>query len=155
MEFKHLLLTFVIFTFVSLLNSIEYKNCQPGIAEVLDVKVSNCDGEKRCPLYQGSDVIIGISFTPTSDIEKVVTELHGVLNGIPAPFKNPNKDGCHESGLICPLIANKSQYYNSSIFIKKWYPTIDVGVKYQLKDGNGTVILCVEIPSTIKNEKQN
>uniref|UniRef100_A0A915IRW1 MD-2-related lipid-recognition domain-containing protein n=1 Tax=Romanomermis culicivorax TaxID=13658 RepID=A0A915IRW1_ROMCU len=39
------------------------------------------------------------------------------------PFPLPNPDGCRDSGLECPLVAESDNSYNQSLEIKSIYPS--------------------------------
>ena len=55
---------------------------------------------------------------------KLTSVVHGVIGRIKVPFPLPNPDGCKNSGLTCPLAANKQVTFKASIPVSTTYPSV-------------------------------
>nr|QBQ04002.1 MD2 domain protein general type [Hemigrapsus sanguineus] len=118
-----------------------------GSAQVntANIIVTGCDQPSQpCIFRKGTMATIKLPFTPTSQISAVKAEVHGILGGVPIPFPLPNSNACNMSGLNCPLVAGEQYTYQASLPIKRIYPSIGLEVKWELKDGDNSLV-CIMI----------
>lgn len=87
--------------------------------------------------------VMKISFFNYSD------QLNISFQGIDVPFNLPNNNACVDSHIKCPLVQGRSYVYEASFPVMKFYPRVDVDVRYELKDSEDKDIVCVLIPVKI------
>merc|ERR1712150_291039 len=94
-------------------------------------------------------VSCNVEFTPSEDVTKATSVVHGVLAGIPIPFPIDNPNGCVDSGLTCPVKSGSDVTYSTSLFVKSEYPNVRVTVEWELRDQNGDDVFCIKLPAQI------
>nr|CAD7592311.1 unnamed protein product [Timema genevievae] len=103
------------------------------------ITVSGCtDQQPVCVLKRRTNTTIDITFTPCKycsieDLKKVTTVVHGIVAGVPVLFNVPDPEAC-DTCLKCPLSANSSYDYRATLPIARFYPTIQLIVKWELQD---------------------
>ncbi|EFA02898.2 Protein NPC2 homolog-like Protein [Tribolium castaneum] len=128
----------------------EYEDCGSKPDSLLSVRVSDCEEDQICTLQKGKNASIEITFT-NAESNTVSAKVYGVLAGVVEtefPFPYPN--ACLNSGLTCPIAADETYTYQTTLFVYPTYPNIPVHVKWELVDDNGSDIICVLIPAKIK-----
>ncbi|GIY61875.1 ML domain-containing protein [Caerostris darwini] len=144
------LITFIVCFYFSVpAYGMNYTDCSPENIHVLDVSVSNCEGEAWCPLYRGNFTDLSIVFQVDSEVNNLTALVHGGVGGVFLKFNHKAKNALHwGSGLICPLVPGKIYNYTTSINVKKMYPPIKSVVRWQLMEGQNKIV-CVLIPGEI------
>lgn len=126
-----------------------FTDCGSVNGQVSSVTVSNCpEGQTECALTRGTDADITIKFSSKEESKTLKAVVHGVIAGVPIPFRLPQSDAC-KTGVSCPLESGESYTYSNKLSIKNSYPPLAVRVRYELKDDNGADVICVEIPCKI------
>ncbi|XP_041981412.1 ecdysteroid-regulated 16 kDa protein-like [Aricia agestis] len=127
-----------------------YTDCGSKLATIDNVGVSGCaEDAKECVLKRNSNATISIDFTPSVEVDKLETEVHGIIMNLPVPFPLPQPDACHDSGLKCPIKAGTKAAYATTLPILKSYPKVKVEVKWELKNDKDESIICIMIPAKI------
>ncbi|NP_001093080.1 ecdysteroid-regulated 16 kDa protein-like [Bombyx mandarina] len=122
-----------------------FKDCGSKLATVHNVTVSGCEeSSSHCILKRNTDATIGLQFTPLHNIDRINTEVHGVIMNIPIPFPLPESDACKDNGLTCPLKEGTLADYKATLPILKSYPKVTVEVKWELQSEHGDLV-CVLI----------
>ncbi|CAO1419541.1 unnamed protein product [Diamesa hyperborea] len=143
----------VLINYVMYSQSVEFTDCGSVTGSFSKISVTNCSSTegKRCILTRNSNATIQIDFSLNNDVE--VTEVkavcHGIIMGMAVPFPLPNSDGCSGCNLVCPLKKGENYEYSTTLPVLKVYPQATVDVKWELKDNNNNVIICVLIPAKI------
>ena len=100
---------------------IEYDDCGSD-ASISVVDITPCPDDIPCPLKRGGNAKIQIKFTPTKDYDSVESVCHGVIGGLPLPFKLEHPDGCKpdsKSGLTCPLKKGTEYMFTYQVVVIK------------------------------------
>ncbi|KAJ8308879.1 hypothetical protein KUTeg_013753 [Tegillarca granosa] len=127
---KHFFILSVTFCLVGAI----FKDCGSK-GKVSSVTISGCDGKGPCPLKRGTNASITITFNSEQETSKqLLVKIYGVIAGVPVPFNPPNKDGCKNSGISCPVVQNKAYSYTAVIPVLEHYPKIELAVKYELQE---------------------
>ncbi|KAK9497097.1 hypothetical protein O3M35_004474 [Rhynocoris fuscipes] len=146
------LYTFLFLFVILFLVKIEskYSDCGSTIGEFTSVNISSCSEQSIfCPLKRGTSVNLSVGIHTKKEIEQINVRVHGIIAGIPVPFKVPQPDACHNSGLICPLPENYNETYTATLPILNKYPKIAVTVLWELLNENQEKIICISIPAKI------
>lgn len=153
-----LILTALIATFLPLQAlALKYSVCEPekSLAEVKDVKVSDCDGlQDACPFVRGFNKSIELDFMPKQKVEQVKVKVAGKLNALPVPFHVNPDNACGNYGFNCPLDAGKPYKFQLTLPILRTYPKINVDVFVRLVDEKGDILACVEMPARIQEPQK-
>ncbi|XP_059045099.1 ecdysteroid-regulated 16 kDa protein [Achroia grisella] len=127
-----------------------YTDCGSPLASIEKIEVSGCnDDAKECVLRRNTNVTISIEFTPSKDIDSLVTEVHGVIMNLPVPFPLPQPNACQDTGLKCPLKAGTKVSYKATLPVLKSYPKVKVDVKWELKTEEDEDVVCILLSSRI------
>ncbi|KAK3912614.1 NPC intracellular cholesterol transporter 2-like protein a [Frankliniella fusca] len=123
------------------------------LADFIKAEVSDCsDDTPKCPLYRGKNVSITLKFKTKKEIKEVQHIVHGTVAGVPVPFPLASPDACQNTGLQCPLQVGEHTY-NYALFVKPIYPKLKVSVKWELKNEDHKNIVCINIPSELKDSQ--
>ncbi|XP_076252820.1 ecdysteroid-regulated 16 kDa protein-like [Rhynchophorus ferrugineus] len=127
-----------------------YTDCGSADGSIIDVSVTNCaPTARRCILKRNTNATMTINFKSNVKSDSLTAEVHGIIMGVPVAFDLPNTDGCKDSGIVCPLSADSSYEYTTTMPIKSSYPRITVEIKWQLIDDEGKNVICALIPAKI------
>jgi len=115
--------------------TVKYANCKSEFT-IKQVRVNPCESTDgvRCPLKKGTSPKVSVTFVPNRDVRNLSATVHGIISTIPTEFPLPNKNGCSQSNLTCPLEAGKEYTYTQSVPILASYPNINVLVRWALDD---------------------
>lgn len=138
-----------LFAVISTAYCIQWKDCGSKQGKVTKVSVEGCETASECPLKKGTNVSFEVDFSTKEQVTKATAVVHGVIAGVPIPFKIPNADGCKNSNLACPLASGSSNQYKTSIYVDPSYPKVRLVVKWELQDQNSNDIFCIELPAAI------
>ncbi|XP_067848103.1 NPC intracellular cholesterol transporter 2-like [Heptranchias perlo] len=127
---------------------VKFKDCGSTAGKII-VDIIPCPS-LPCVLHKGQNYGVNVTFASTNSSQTSTAVVHGILAGIPIPFKIPNDDGC-KCGIQCPIRDNQSYHYINSLPIKSEYPSVKLVVKWELKDDNGNDIFCWMIPVEISS----
>lgn len=146
------LLLFCLLSVVAIGSStnVAFKDCGSALASGVKVDVQPCPGAP-CPLKQGSNYTITITFQPNKAVNSINAAIHGIVAGVPVPFPFDHPNACDgSSGLHCPLAAGTTYKYSATLPVKSEYPAIKLYVQWELTDmdSNGDLV-CVEIPVAV------
>nr|CAH8819258.1 unnamed protein product [Trichobilharzia regenti] len=126
-----------------------FRDCGSTKGSIVSMTVTPCD-TKPCSLYKGKNATITIDFKTSSAVTKASAIVHGILSHIPVPFPLDNPDVCKFVTPSCPLKPSEAKYtYNYTMLTSTSYPSIRVGIKWELQDEDGNDIVCVEFPAQI------
>ncbi|XP_078589714.1 NPC intracellular cholesterol transporter 2-like isoform X2 [Branchiostoma floridae x Branchiostoma japonicum] len=126
-----------------------YKDCgSKAGAKINSIDITPCATEP-CPLVKGRNVSVILGFTTNKQITKASAIVHAILGGVRVPYPLQNPDGCKDSGLKCPLAAGGTYNYTSSLLVSKTYPSIKLVVEWEIKDQDGDVIWCFQVPAQV------
>jgi len=114
---------------------VKFNNCKSEFT-VKEVRVHPCESNDgtQCPLKKGTSPQVSITFTPNREVRNLTATVHGIIAHIPTEFPLPNRNGCHDSNLNCPLEAGKEYTYIQAVPILASYPNINVLVRWALDD---------------------
>ncbi|XP_078090472.1 NPC intracellular cholesterol transporter 2-like [Mustelus asterias] len=118
-------------------------------AEQIIVDVTPCP-TLPCVLHKGQNYSVNVTFTSTTSSQTSEAVVHGILAGLPIPFHISNSDGC-KSGIQCPIRKMQKYNYINSFPIKDAYPSVELEVKWELKDDDKNDIFCWVIPVKISS----
>ncbi|XP_063217786.1 ecdysteroid-regulated 16 kDa protein [Bacillus rossius redtenbacheri] len=125
-------------------------DCGSKIGSFSVVEVSGCsDNNHECVLRKRTNVTLHITFTTNEAVQSVKAVVHGIVQGIPVPFSLPDGDACKTS-LQCPLSAGTTYNYTAQLPVKKYYPSVQVKVKWELQNEKEEDIVCCIIPARIR-----
>ncbi|XP_026280408.1 ecdysteroid-regulated 16 kDa protein-like [Frankliniella occidentalis] len=121
------------------------------LADFIKAEVSDCSEDTpKCPLIRGKNVTLTLTFKTKKDIKEVRHIVHGTVAGVPVPFPLATPDACQNTGLSCPLSVGEHTY-KYALFVKPVYPKLKVQVKWELKNEENKNIVCIIIPSELKD----
>ncbi|XP_078675410.1 NPC intracellular cholesterol transporter 2-like [Branchiostoma floridae x Branchiostoma belcheri] len=125
-----------------------FKDCGSKVAKINSINITPCETEP-CPLVKGHNVSVVLEFTTNKQITKASAVVHAILSGVRVPYPLQNPDGCKDSGLKCPIAGGGTYNYTSSLLVSKTYPSIKLVVEWELKDQDGDVIWCFQVPAQV------
>jgi len=132
------------------------RNGTYGVAEIEDVRISDCP-DAPCKLRKGTSTTIEFDFQPDKLYQKLTTSVFGGIGIIRVPFRDVHgMDACKDitrksdGKKGCPLEANHVYTYSNSFPILKNYPAVSVQVQYGLNDKK-TPVVCFTLPAKITN----
>jgi len=153
--------TFICWTKAGILRVEEESYCELQFKPCSDVKnpvgkldkaVFNgtCNGPVAI-LKKGTFVMINFTFESNIDETSLKSHVCGQLGSIPycVPFPLAKSDACKDSGLKCPVKAHHAVSFDALLEVKSMYPSVNVFVKWELKDQNDKDVFCGVIPATI------
>ncbi|OQV15250.1 putative Epididymal secretory protein E1 [Hypsibius exemplaris] len=129
----------------------------------LQMPCHNCDGKSvdtcktveiepcaasPCSLAKGTTVKFSVSFVANKAANNLTADVHAQVFGAWMPFSLPNPDGC-QSGIQCPVQAGQTYSYQNQLAILPLYPSMNVVVKWSLKDEDNNEVFCVVMPARI------
>ena len=121
--------------------TVTFKDCGSVEAVVHSVNITPCTNEP-CDLKVGTNVTGTTTFTPNEAVQSGEVKAWAIfgLTPVPLSFLNPNL--CEGYGVTCPLKSKVAAKVVLKIFIR--FPPLSLILKTQVKDQNGSVLLCVE-----------
>ncbi|XP_037081489.1 NPC intracellular cholesterol transporter 2 homolog a-like [Pollicipes pollicipes] len=125
-----------------------YQDC--GTRSVLtSLEIVGCD-EVPCILKRGGKVTLNADILSDTHTDGLVSEIAGIIAGVPVPFLKDDKacDGLTSGS--CPLEVADKASFSASVDVLKEYPPIAVTLQWKLKDDAGSEMCCVEIPAKIQ-----
>ncbi|XP_074605518.1 ecdysteroid-regulated 16 kDa protein-like [Brevipalpus obovatus] len=137
-----------------------YKDCGSRGGQLNSLMVSGCDMKPaksrsavsdRCSFIRGSNVTLFATFTPEVDSANATVKVYGTLV-VPIPFYI-EPDACKAWGTKCPLAKGIKNTLNITLPIRTEYPSVSVGVKLILNDGNEKPVFCTFFPAVIEEKK--
>lgn len=148
---KHVMFITVIWAFMlPVIFSFHIEDCGSKVGSFTNVTISSCKGtDPVCALKKNTIATLDIYFTTSVTDNSVKARVHGIIQGIPVPWPLHDPDACHLSGLTCPLQPGTNYHYRATFPVLKSYPTIHLGVKWELTNENGNDIVCALIPVKI------
>lgn len=123
---------------------VQFHDCGSKSGKPTGVFVDPCKVQP-CTLHRGGNSTISVSFIPNEVVKSVKSSVHGIIYGVPVPFPITGTDGCVNCGLTCPLKSGVEVKFFKSIPVLKAYPSMKLSVRWELIDGSGNDIVCVEI----------
>lgn len=132
-------------------NAIQVEPCKgklPLLAKLNSVDVTPCPSQP-CIFHKGTTVNATISFTPNEDVLDGKLEASGKLGPVEVPFPLPHPEACKDHGLKCPLKKGVEVGLKLSLPIKDDYPSVEVLVKFDLKDQADNYLFCFEFSAKI------
>jgi len=119
------------------------------------VQITDCE-VPPCKLRKRSNVGILQKFTPTEDIDNLITSVHATILGVQLPFIGvdgteacPKVHKASDGTLAgCPLKKGVEYVYNNSFPVFQVYPTVDLTVYWALREKE-KIITCFEVPAKI------
>lgn len=104
-----------------------------------------------CQLKKGTNVSVAVDFTMDSKdlATNATTSVHGIVAGVPLPYKTDYYRACQKAGLSCPLKPSSENIYMAKLYVSKLYPSLNLYVEWALLDQNQAKIFCFEIPVQI------
>ncbi|XP_022099511.1 epididymal secretory protein E1-like [Acanthaster planci] len=120
---------------------------------VLNEVVINPCPKFPCQFKLGINVSAEITFTmnaTATTASKATTVIHGIIGGVPVPFKTPYTDACATTGIRCPLKAKDENVYKAQLYVEPSYPApLDLYVKWELRDQTTRDIFCFRFPAQL------
>jgi Niemann-Pick C2 protein len=115
--------------------TVKYHNCKSEFT-IKEVRVSPCESPDgvRCPLKKGTSPKVSVTFVPNREVKNLTATVHGIVSTIPTEFPLPNRNGCSNSNLTCPLVPGQEYTYTQSVPILSAYPNLQVLVRWALDD---------------------
>ncbi|XP_062512148.1 ecdysteroid-regulated 16 kDa protein-like [Corticium candelabrum] len=116
-----------------------------GTGKITSVAAEPCKS-KICEIKSGDNATMYITFTPNVLVNELESQVYGTVTPFPPehfPLQNPNC--CEDSGLQCPLKANQTVIYHSTIGVPSGLPEVTVLVTWKLVIPKAkTLIACFE-----------
>ncbi|KAM7155883.1 NPC intracellular cholesterol transporter 2 isoform 1-T2 [Molossus nigricans] len=132
----------------ALAQEVHFKDCGTSFGALKSVKVTPCVVQP-CHLQKGRCYSVNATFTSISDSKGSKAVVHGIVMGVPVAFAIPEPDGC-KSGVKCPIEKGQTYNYVAKLPVQKSYPSIQLVVKWELRDDNDQGLFCWELPVQIE-----
>ncbi|VDP07399.1 unnamed protein product [Soboliphyme baturini] len=107
---------------------IEYKDCGSTNAKIVSMQLSPCDNVSCCSLKRGTSVDVKITFTPEIEVTKLTATMVAIYRGSQIALPLPNRNGCVNSGLVCPLKKNATVTITQRLKVDMVYPKVSSGI---------------------------
>ncbi|KAM3171754.1 hypothetical protein ACTXT7_015977, partial [Hymenolepis weldensis] len=107
--------------------------------------------EDPCVLEKGHNTSINIQFIPAELVKGGKIVVHGIISGIPVPFPLPDNNLCHFLKSGCDAQPNVPTEMDYSLYVKETYPSIHIGIKWQLVDDLGVDLVCIKFPAKLQS----
>jgi len=143
---KFLQFVFAIFAFVYVVNGQAiFKDCGSQVGKLGNVTITGCTSPP-CIVKKGSTYTVKVTFVSMEATDQAWAVVHGIVEGVPVPYKIANPNGCVKSGITCPMKSGTTYSYTSSLQIMSFLPDIKVLVKWELADAKtgGQDLFCFE-----------
>merc|ERR1712228_215252 len=129
----------------------QLKRTEPAF-ELHRITLNDCRAP-RCKLIKGTIGTLTIQYTSPIDIPKLNVVIYGYIAGLPVPWAVPGgSDACPRITPKLPgtcVQAGVKQTFSLSLPISSSYPSMNVGIEIQLKDGDGNKKVSFRIPATL------
>lgn len=140
-------LTLLALSASALAEDVDFKDCGTTPGDLQDVKVTPCPTQP-CHLQKGHCYSVNVTFTSSSNSKGSRAVVHGIVMGVPVAFALPEPDGC-KSGVKCPIEMGNTYSYVAKLPVQHSYPSIQLVVKWELRDDNDQSLFCWELPVQI------
>ncbi|VUZ48045.1 unnamed protein product [Hymenolepis diminuta] len=136
--------------------------CRASIPGLVDCSTPSSQGkyinasiipcnEDPCVLEKGHNTSINIQFIPAEVVKGGKIVVHGIISGIPVPFPLPDNNLCHFLKSGCDAQPNILTEMDYSLYVKETYPSIHIGIKWQLVDDLGVDLICIKFPAKLQS----
>ncbi|GFO15880.1 epididymal secretory protein e1 [Plakobranchus ocellatus] len=127
-----------------------FKDCGSKAGSLSGALYNGTCAQGKAILVQGTVVSIAFNFQTKNSEATLKSVVHGKIGELPfVPFPLGNPDACKDSGLSCPVAPNTSVNYQPVLNILSSYPKVNVIVKWELQNKDGTDVFCALIPASI------
>ena len=140
----------VLLTLASAMEIKHFHDCGSQTGVIKRIDISPCSMEP-CTLKKGSNSTISIEFQSKIFVSSGVVSVHGIKWKYPAPFPLDDSDLCHGIQSGCPLKPGSTSLYSKSVYVRPYFPSLAIVIRFELMDQNSKDLICVEFPSEISN----
>lgn len=125
--------------------SLPMKNCG-GPSKILAVGYDGDVKSGAAILIKGANAKLNITFISDKEYTSAVSVVHGIIGAVPVSFPLDNANVCKNCSVACPLEAKKQYSYVPTIPVRKYYPSLTLVVKWEIKeDTKSDDLLCIEV----------
>ncbi|XP_072388691.1 NPC intracellular cholesterol transporter 2-like [Diabrotica undecimpunctata] len=128
-----------------LADSVNIKDCGSETGQIVKIELAGCEGEDRCPLKQGTNPSILVTFKSNTNSKTLKAVVIGTVGSNKHKYDLKNPNAC-ELGVTCPINSGDTNTYTLNLFLIKSYPTISIDLELHLKDENDKDVICASIP---------
>ncbi|KII71751.1 Epididymal secretory protein E1 [Thelohanellus kitauei] len=107
--------------------------------------MDNCQPDK-CKFHPHDHMTGSVRFIPQINSKSLNATMSARIGPIYINMPGFNGDGCHDSGITCPLIANTTYEYKISAEIPRVFWEVDTVAKFTLAADDGEYFICVQVP---------